>query len=197
MSKSDPKPKQSIKLRRYPNRRYYDSTRSQHVTLEAIYQLIRAGNVVEVTDSKTGDDITSKVLTQIILEHDAPKLDALPVELLHQLIQTNEPIVRDFIEKYFRQTFAAFVDSQQRFSNYLRETMGWEDAGVPGWSPRMWGEFSRMSRGEQHPPASVKDAPNNDSTSDNEATADKDLRDMVTQLQDQMRQLQRTVDRRK
>ena len=88
-----------IELRKYPNRRYYDVTRSRHVTLEEIYSLIRSGRNVHVTDSKTGDDLTAKVLAQIILEHDPPKLGIFPVELLHQLIRTNEPIVRDFVEQ--------------------------------------------------------------------------------------------------
>ena len=59
-----------IELRRYPNRRYYDSTRSQHLTLDDIYRLVRDGYSVTVSDSKSGDDITARVLTQLILEHD-------------------------------------------------------------------------------------------------------------------------------
>ena len=81
-----------LQIRRYPNRRYYDSTRSQHVTMEEIHQLIRNGHDVRVTDSKSGDDLTAKVLTQIILEHDTPKLGMFPIGLLHQVIRTSEPL---------------------------------------------------------------------------------------------------------
>jgi polyhydroxyalkanoate synthesis repressor PhaR len=178
------KTKPKIKLRRYPNRRYYDATRSQHVTLEAIYQLIRDGNVVQVTDSKTGEDITSKVLTQIILEHDAPKLDALPVELLHHLIQSSEPIVRDFIEKYFNQAFAAFVASQQRFGDYVRETMGLAQS-APAWPAGMWDAFEAPSGAQAAAPRQDGDG------------QDVDLRDTVKQLQEQVRKLQRRVENRK
>jgi polyhydroxyalkanoate synthesis repressor PhaR len=173
--------KKKIKLRRYPNRRYYDASRSQHVTLEGIFQLIRDGNVVEVTDSKTGEDITPKVLTQIILEHDAPKLDALPVELLHQLIQSSEPIVRDFIEKYFNQAFAAFVESQQQIGEYVRESMGLAHTATPSWPPALWSAFGQTPT----PPAAHG---NSD---------DGDLRNTVEQLQEQVRKLQRRVDNRR
>ncbi len=184
--------KPKIKLRRYPNRRYYDSTRSQHVTLEAIYQLIRDGHAVEVIDSKTGEDITPKVLTQIILEHDAPKLDALPVELLHQLIQSSEPIVRDFMEKYFNRAFAAFVESQQQFSDYVRGTMGLAQR-TPAWPPPGWGAV-----GPAEQAAATEEAGNGRQADAGDADAtDADLRDTVQQLQEQVRKLQRRVDSRK
>ncbi len=75
-----------LEIKKYPNRRYYDATRSRHVTLEEINNLIRDGYEVRVTDSKTGQDITAKVLAQIILELDSPKLGIFPVPLLHRLI---------------------------------------------------------------------------------------------------------------
>jgi polyhydroxyalkanoate synthesis repressor PhaR len=132
-----------IELRKYPNRRYYDVTRSRHVTLEEIYSLIRSGRNVHVTDSKTGDDLTAKVLAQIILEHDPPKLGIFPVELLHQLIRTNEPIVRDFVDKYFNQALKAFLVSQHQFDLYLRQAMGLQ-ATLPlgtDWARFMMGPF--------------------------------------------------------
>ena len=132
-----------IELRKYPNRRYYDVTRSRHVTLEEIYSLIRSGRNVHVTDSKTGDDLTAKVLAQIILEHDPPKLGIFPVELLHQLIRTNEPIVRDFVDKYFNQALKAFLVSQRQFDLYLRQAMGLQ-ATLPlgtDWARLMMGPF--------------------------------------------------------
>src|SRR4051812_28138424 len=88
-------------IRKYPNRRYYDSTRSRHVTLEDIHTLIRDGYDVQVTDSRSGQDITGRVLTQIIVELDSPKLDVFPVPLLHKLLRSSEQLVTDFVQKYF------------------------------------------------------------------------------------------------
>jgi len=90
-----------LRIRKYPNRRYYDSTRSRHVTLEEIHNLIRQGYEVEVTDSKTGQDITAKLLGQIIVELDPPKMGVFPVSMLHRLLRSNQELVGDFIQKYF------------------------------------------------------------------------------------------------
>ena len=132
-----------LKIRKYPNRRYYDSTRSRHLTLEEIYQAIREGYEVEVTDSKTGQDITAKVLAQMIIELDAPKLGVFPVPLLHRLLRANEELVSDFTRKYFSQALQAFLDSKKNFEQSLRSAMGLrsETPTVADWTRMMWGPF--------------------------------------------------------
>lgn len=119
-------PHQRIKLHKYRNRRYYDTTRSLHVTLEDIYVLIREGHDIQVIDSQSGDDITSKVLTQIILEYDPLKLGVFPVQLLHQVIRASEPLIREFVDKYFNQALTAYLESQRQFDRYLRQALGLE-----------------------------------------------------------------------
>jgi polyhydroxyalkanoate synthesis repressor PhaR len=133
-----------MELRKYPNRRYYDTRQSNYVTLEEIHAAIRDGFEVRVTDSKTGEDLTAKVLTQIILDHDAPKLGIFPIELLHQLIRANEPLVRDFVDKYFCGALAAFLQSQRQFEQYLRNVLGLP-AAMPAaeyWTRWMMGPFA-------------------------------------------------------
>ena len=113
-----------VQLRRYPNRRYYDAGRSQHLTLEEIFRLICEGRQVQVNDSKTGEDITVRVLAQLILEQAPSKLAALPAELLHQIIRSNESLLREFIDKYFYRAFSAFMESQRELDRYLRRLLG-------------------------------------------------------------------------
>src|SRR6516164_8936557 len=113
-----------LEINKYPNRRYYDKTRSRHLTLEEIYAAIRDGYEVQVSDSRTGDDNTAKVLAQIILELDPPKLDVFPVALLHRLLRANEQLVTDFTHKYFNQALMTFLDSQKKTEQYLRQAMG-------------------------------------------------------------------------
>ena len=60
--------RERLNIRKYPNRRYYDTTRSRAITLEEIHQFIRDGHEVQITDSKTDEDITAQILAQIILE---------------------------------------------------------------------------------------------------------------------------------
>ncbi len=119
-------PPPQILLRKYRNRRYYDTTRSLHVSLEDIYQLIVDGHDVQVTDVNSGEDITAKVLAQIILEHDPAKLGVFPAELLHRVIRANEPLIREFIDRYFNQFLRAYLESQREFDRYLRRAMGLE-----------------------------------------------------------------------
>ena len=129
---------EEIRLRRYPNRRYYDTTRSRYVTLQEIHGLILEGNDVQVTDAKTGEDITAKVLAQIILEHDSPKLQIFPIQLLHQLIRTNELLVRGFVESFFGNALLVFMESQRLFDRYLRLGLGprrADDGGVQQTTP--------------------------------------------------------------
>jgi polyhydroxyalkanoate synthesis repressor PhaR len=129
-----------VKLKKYPNRRYYDTTRSRYVTLEEVYTIIREGKEIEVSDSKSGEDITGKVLAQIILELDPGKLDVFPVRLLHRLIRSNEQLVNDFVERYFNQALSRFMDSQKTIEQSLRQAMGLQSGSalIPDWMTRMW-----------------------------------------------------------
>lgn len=122
---SSPPPElQRLEIRKYANRRFYDMTQSRPVTQQEIHQFVRDGHEVRVTDAKTGADITVRVLAQIILDMDEPKLAVFPVELLHRLIQSNEKIVRDFVDKYFNQALMVFLDSRRKFEEQLRVMTG-------------------------------------------------------------------------
>lgn len=126
-----------LRIRKYPNRRYYDATRRCHVTLDELHRLVRDGDQIEVTDS-SGADITNIVLTQIMLEHDPPKLDLFPSALLHQAIQANQQMIRKFIKDYFARAMDAFVTSREQFDDYLRQ------AGLSPMQPSSPFDWARM-----------------------------------------------------
>ena len=132
-----------LELRKYPNRRYYDTTHSRHVTLEEIQNLIRDGHEIRVTDSKSGEDLTAKVLAQIILDLDPPKLSIFPVPLLHRLIRANDEIVHEFVDKYFNQALNCFLDSQHQFEQYLRQLMNLQtsQSALTDWTRMMMTPF--------------------------------------------------------
>lgn len=122
----DPSPTpRLVEIRKYPNRRYYDTTRSRHLTLEAIRALICSGTDVRITDSKTSEDISVKVFTQIILELDTPKLELFPAALLTQLIRVNSHWVKGFFETFFNQTLASFLEYQQQVEAQSQQTPAW------------------------------------------------------------------------
>ena len=179
-----------LKIRKYPNRRYYDSTRSRHLTLEEIYQAIRAGYEVEVIDSKTGEDITGKVLAQMIIELDPPKLGVFPVPLLHRLLRANEQLVADFTRKYFSQALDAFLDSQKKFEQSLRNAMGLKSSTptVADWTRIMWGPFNPSTWGGG-PESGTNSA-------EAERARPNDLGGVIEQLRGQVDDLQKQLNNR-
>src|ERR1043166_5032320 len=143
-----------LEIKKYANRRYYDATHSRHLTLDEIRALIQQGYDIRVLDAKTSADITAQVLTQIILEFDAPKLDALPVPLLVRIIRMNDQLIKDFIEKYFNQALKSFLDYQQQVEEHIRRTHGLPSVfpSVSAWTKAMLEPFA--SAFSAHPPDS-------------------------------------------
>ena len=111
----------TLEIRKYQNRRYYDSTRSRHQSLQQIHKVIIEGYNIRVLDAKTNDDITPKVLTQILLEYEPVKLDMFSNELLTRAIRVNDRLLKDFVDVYFRQAFEAFCGSQKQVDQMLRQ----------------------------------------------------------------------------
>jgi polyhydroxyalkanoate synthesis repressor PhaR len=121
MAKNDSKESRTLEIRKYQNRRYYDSTHSRHLTLEQIHRLIIEGYNIRVLDAKTNEDITSRVLTQILLEYEPVNLDVFSNELLIRAIRVNDRLLKDFVDVYFRQAFEAFCGSQNQVDQMLRQ----------------------------------------------------------------------------
>ncbi len=142
--------------------------------------------------SKSGEDITAKVLAHIIIEHDPPKLAAFPAELLHQIIRSNESLLRDFVEKYFCQALTAFLESQQEFDRYLAQAMGLY--GLPSfgrdWMRMMMGPF--LYGGDKDPDATKGTAAIAAETATDPA-ADADLRRTVEELKKRVSSLRKEL----
>jgi polyhydroxyalkanoate synthesis repressor PhaR len=106
-------PKQIV-IKKYSNRRLYDTTHKTYVTLEDIAALIREGHEVKVIDSQTEEDITKVVLIQVIWEGEKNKQDILPTSFLHMLIKYGNQIAREFFENYFLMMFQPYLSFQER-----------------------------------------------------------------------------------
>jgi polyhydroxyalkanoate synthesis repressor PhaR len=100
---------EKILLKKYTNRRLYDTEQSKYVTLNEVAERIRSGQQVEVVDAKTKEDVTAFILTQIILEEAKGKKALLPVPLLHTIIQYGDNILLEFFEKYLQQTINSYL----------------------------------------------------------------------------------------
>jgi polyhydroxyalkanoate synthesis repressor PhaR len=100
-------------IKRYPNRRLYDTGKSAYITLEDLAHDLSEGRRVRVQDNKTGQDITQKVMIQALLtDRHAHKLDCLPLEFLRTLIQLEDPSMRSLFGHYVRMTLSSFTVAQ-------------------------------------------------------------------------------------
>src|SRR5579859_7100438 len=95
----------TVIIKKYGNRRLYDTSGSRYVNLDEIAALIRKGVQVQVVDAKTGEDLTRVTLTQIITEDAKDKPTGLPLELLRQLIVASDEVRQEFIMWYLKSAF--------------------------------------------------------------------------------------------
>jgi polyhydroxyalkanoate synthesis repressor PhaR len=181
-----------LRIKKYPNRRYYDATRSRHLTLEDIYSLIREGHEVQITDSKTGQDITARMLAQIIIEMDPLKLGVFPVPLLHGLLRSNEKAVTELASKYFENLLGVFLTSQKDLGGYFGRMMGLRNQAptFADWARMMWGPLGVVPPGAAQPrPAGAEPQANGAA----EPAFGAELRQEVDQLRDQVEMLRRQL----
>ncbi len=121
-------------IKRYSNRKLYDTQESRYVTLEELEELIRAGREISVVDVSTGEDLTSVTLAQIILENERNHRATLPTAFLHQLIKHGEAW-QDFVQKSLRSSLEGLMTSQREADRVLREwaaRAGWVGASSGG-----------------------------------------------------------------
>ncbi len=134
-----------LQIKKYPNRRYYDATRSRHITLQEVYDVVREGHHVCVTDSRTGDDITNVVLLQIILDKDQPKLDLFPPTVLHMIIRSQRQALRTTLERVFGPMMEMMASSQKQVDGFLRQTTAGGLQNPMDWAGQMMTAFSPHS----------------------------------------------------
>ncbi len=131
-----------IRLKKYANRRLYDTERSVYVTLEDIASLIRQGSEVVVTDAQTNEDVTAFILTQIVLEEARKKNVLLPAPLLHLMIRHGDRLLGEFFDKYLEQSLKNFLHyksmADAQFAEWLKMGADFSEKttdSMPGGNP--------------------------------------------------------------
>ena len=110
-----------IVIKKYGNRRLYDTASSRYVNLDDLAAHIRAGRDLQVVDAKTGQDLTRVMLTQIITEDAKDKPTGLPLELLRQLIIASDEVRQEFLMWYLKSAFDTYQTLQDTVQNRLSE----------------------------------------------------------------------------
>ncbi len=137
---------EKVVIKKYANRRLYDTESRTFVSLAQIADLIKQGREIEISDDKTGEDVTAFILTQIVLEEAKKKSLLLPVSLLSLLIRYGDSVLSEFFDKYLEQTlknylaykstmdaqFRAWLELGQDFSSLTQKAMT-AFTPPPGW----------------------------------------------------------------
>jgi polyhydroxyalkanoate synthesis repressor PhaR len=158
-------------IKRYSNRKLYDTQESRYVTLEELEELIRAGKEISVVDVSTGEDLTSVTLAQIILENERNRRATLPTAFLHQLIKHGEAW-QDYVQKSFKSSLEGLMTSQREVDRVFKE-----------WASRAgWGQMvTPEAKPEKRSDASEADV----------------LREEVATLREQLRALEERLEKKR
>ncbi len=112
---------ETVVIKKYGNRRLYDTAGSRYVNLDEIAALVREGKEVQVVEAKSGRDLTRVTLTQIITEDAKQKPTGLPLELLRQLIVATDQVRQEFVMWYLKSAFDTYDKVQHAVQNRLTE----------------------------------------------------------------------------
>jgi polyhydroxyalkanoate synthesis repressor PhaR len=111
-------------VKKYANRRLYNTATSSYVTLDELSRMVREGSDFVVYDAKSGEDITRSVLTQIILEEDGKGRNLLPISFLRQLIGFYDDNLHAFLPRYLEVSMENFTRNQEQIRTYIEGTLG-------------------------------------------------------------------------
>ena len=125
---------ETILFKKYPNRRIYNTEKSEYISLAQLGDIIKEGKDVKVVEVKTGEDVTAFTLTQIILDKAKRRNTLLPIPLLHLIIRHGENLLAEFFEKYLEQTVENYLAYKNAADDQFRK---WLDMGQ---------DFSGMAR---------------------------------------------------
>jgi polyhydroxyalkanoate synthesis repressor PhaR len=142
-----------VTIKKYANRRLYDTESSAYVTLDRLAQMIRDGRDFQVVDAKTGEDITHQVLTQIIVEEEARGTTMLPVNFLRQLIGLYGNSMQGMVPQYLEGAMASFAKNQTVFREAFGAGMF---ADIAQRNMAMFEEFTKATAAKRQEPAPGK-----------------------------------------
>ena len=114
----------TVTIKKYANRRLYNTATSSYVTLDNLCDMVRNGEDFVVRDARTGDDLTRQVLTQIIVEQEAKGQNMLPLSFLRQLIQLYGDNVQAFVPRYLELSMETFARNRGDMRERMNETFG-------------------------------------------------------------------------
>ena len=196
--------KQPVTIKKYANRRLYNTGSSSYVTLEDLAEMVKKGEDFAVFDAKSGEDITRSVLTQIIFEQEAKEGQSLlPISFLRQLIRFYGDSMQMLVPSYLEYSINKLAAEQQRFREQMSSMLGGPDQ-----TQQLFGALEEQTRknmvmftqalsmfnpfGSQAARSTDEPTPAAPSSANSEAetASETELEEMRTQLADMQRKLE-------
>jgi polyhydroxyalkanoate synthesis repressor PhaR len=139
------KTKEPTTIKKYANRRLYNTGTSTYVTLEDLGTMVKAGDDFVVFDAKTNEDITRQVLTQIIFEQESKGQNLLPITFLRQLIRFYGDSIQALVPSFLEFSIDNLVRDQQKLREQMTKQVatGW---GQTPWTPTSFGSLEDQAR---------------------------------------------------
>lgn len=128
-------------IKKYPNRRLYDTQTSAYITLADVKQLVLENENFRVIDAKSEDDLTRSILMQIILEEEASGAPLFSSQMLSQIIRFYGHAMQGMMGAYLEKSMVAFVEVQQKFQD---QSKAFYDPKGLGGSPELWTQFMQV-----------------------------------------------------
>ncbi|NNG03733.1 MAG: polyhydroxyalkanoate synthesis repressor PhaR [Inquilinus sp.] len=188
-----------VTIKKYANRRLYNTASSTYVTLDHLAQMVREGTDFVVYDAKSGDDITRAVLTQIIVEQEGKGQNLLPISFLRQLIGMYGDNLQWLVPNYLDYSMQAFSRNHDQMRQYFQDTMAgvfpfgaFEDMGKQNvamfeQAMKMFTPFTGPENGGKAPAAGAP-APPRPPTAEQSASIEE-LQQRLDSLQKQLRDM--------
>ncbi len=186
-------------IKKYANRRLYNTQKSAYVTLEDLAVMVREGTDFVVRDAKSGEDITRSVLTQIIFEEEAKGQNMLPANFLRQLIRLYGDTLQGVVPGYLETSMETFLHNQEKLREQMNSTFG-PNAAMANFEAmtranmeiyenamRMFRPFSQGTAPEA--PTAPQSAPSSEAQSAPKDVELDDLKDQLKQMQEQLSRL--------
>jgi len=199
-----------ITIKKYANRRLYNTATSSYVTLDYLAEMVKEGTDFVVYDAKNGEDITRQVLTHIIVEEEGKGQNLLPIDFLRHLISFYGDSLESVVPNYLDQSMQAFARNQEQMRDYMQKTltgltpmgqfeeMGKKNVAMFEEAMKMFMPFMPGGKGgdEPKPDSKPESKPESKTVGAGEEDQLDDLRQQMEQMQAQIDKLTRSKSKK-
>ena len=205
MSEENEAEKPPITIKKYANRRLYNTATSSYVTLDNLATMVKEGSDFVVYDAKSGEDITRQVLTHIIVEEENKGQNLLPIDFLRHLISFYGDSLQSVVPNYLDYSMKAFAKNQEQMRDYMEDSMGglnpfgqFEEIGKQ--NVAMFEEAMKFipggpgAEGNEKPGGTPGETPGETKDNAKKTGGPKDDADQLDDLRNQLEKMQRQID---